>query len=181
MEHPDVLPALLRTGLKVIFCGTSAGTVSARRGAYYAGPGNRFWEILAETGMTPRRLCPEEFHLLPSFGIGLTDLAKFASGADSDLSPQAFDRARLESAIRIAQPRWLAFNGKKAAEAFLDRPTSSLCYKRYEAATPLSGFPPIMVLPSTSRAASRFWDPLPWLELAQELTKIQIAGGCDAS
>ncbi|HEU5143069.1 MAG TPA: uracil-DNA glycosylase family protein [Solirubrobacterales bacterium] len=48
-----VLPDLVRPGLRVVFCGTAAGTASARAGAYYAGPGNRFWETLRVTGLTP--------------------------------------------------------------------------------------------------------------------------------
>ena len=58
-----------------MICGSAAGRRSAAAGAYYAGPGNKFWRILHESGLTPRRLAPEEFALLPDVGIGLTDLA----------------------------------------------------------------------------------------------------------
>jgi len=40
-----VLPDVLTPGLQVVFCGTAAGTASAKRGAYYAGPGNQFWPM----------------------------------------------------------------------------------------------------------------------------------------
>jgi double-stranded uracil-DNA glycosylase len=30
--------------LKVVFCGTAAGTQSAQAGTYYAGRGNYFWD-----------------------------------------------------------------------------------------------------------------------------------------
>ena len=59
--------------------------MAARVGAPYAGPGNRFWSILHETGLTPRLLLPQEFRDLPRYGIGLTDVAKLASGSDSSL------------------------------------------------------------------------------------------------
>jgi TDG/mug DNA glycosylase family protein len=39
---PPILPDVLMPGLKLVFCGTAAGTVSARRGQYYAHPQNRF-------------------------------------------------------------------------------------------------------------------------------------------
>jgi double-stranded uracil-DNA glycosylase len=84
---------LLRPGLAVVFCGTAAGEVSAARGAYYAGPGNRFWRTLFETGLTPRQLKPEEF--TPAYGIGLTDVAKSVSGSDASIPAHAFDRNRL--------------------------------------------------------------------------------------
>ena len=38
-----VLPDVLMPGLRVVFCGYAPGTASAHAGAYYAGPGNRFW------------------------------------------------------------------------------------------------------------------------------------------
>ena len=60
-----ILPDLLPHNLKVVFCGTAAGTQSAQAGAYYAGRGNKFWRILHETGLTPRQLAPHEFPTLP--------------------------------------------------------------------------------------------------------------------
>jgi len=107
----DVLPDLLLPGLRVVFCGTAAGTVSALRGAYYAGPGNRFWATLAATGLTPRRLAPEEFPQLLRFAIGLTDLAKSVSGADVDLPHHAFDPTGLVETHCHADPAlWLLEN-----------------------------------------------------------------------
>jgi len=57
---PMVLPDVLAPGLAIVFCGTAVGTVSARRRAYYAGPGNAFWPTLHRVGLTPRQLLPEE-------------------------------------------------------------------------------------------------------------------------
>jgi len=56
-----VLPDILRPGMRVVFCGTAAGTAFARAGAYYAGPGNAFWATLHSTGLTPVRFSPAEF------------------------------------------------------------------------------------------------------------------------
>jgi len=38
-----ILPDLLASNLKIVFCGSAAGTKSAENKAYYAGPGNRFY------------------------------------------------------------------------------------------------------------------------------------------
>jgi TDG/mug DNA glycosylase family protein len=92
----DVLQDLLRQGLKAVFCGTQAGSQSARRGAYYAGRGNRFWPTLHDVGLTSVRLAPEQYARLLDCGIGLTDVAKKTSGADSLLRPTHVDAAFLE-------------------------------------------------------------------------------------
>ena len=76
-----MLPDILAKDLKVIFCGTAAGTRSAAIGHYYAGRGNQFWPLLHELGLTPRRLKPDDDHLLPHFGIGLTNLSTDVAGA----------------------------------------------------------------------------------------------------
>ena len=63
------MPDVLRPGLRLVICGSAAGAVSAARGAYYAGPGNKFWRILAEVGLTPRRLEPSEFRMLAEYYV----------------------------------------------------------------------------------------------------------------
>src|SRR6185437_4604680 len=80
-----VLPDVLEPGLRIVFCGTVAGTVSARRGAYYAHPQNRLWPALYAAGLTPRLMKPEEYPELLQWGLGLTDIAKHVSGMDREL------------------------------------------------------------------------------------------------
>src|ERR1700748_1051690 len=108
MSTVPILPDLLRPGLDLVFCGTAPSPTSAARRAYYAGPGNRFWQILAESGLTPRRLAPAEYGLLPGCGIGLTDIVKTASGVDADIPRAAYDAAALAQRIRAARPRLFA-------------------------------------------------------------------------
>jgi TDG/mug DNA glycosylase family protein len=159
----DILPDLLRPGLDLVICGTAAGAVSAARGAYYANPGNRFWSILAETGLTPRRFRPEEFPALLDLGIGLTDICKTAAGQDDALPRQGFDRERLAAGMRRYRPRSLAFNSKRAAAEFLARPTGQIAYGLQP---PAADLPPMFVLPSTSGLACRAWDAAPWHAMA---------------
>jgi TDG/mug DNA glycosylase family protein len=119
-----VLPDLVRPGLKIIFCGTAAGTVSAARGAYYAHPQNRFWSALHAAGLTPRLLKPEEFDQLPQWGLGLTDIAKHVSGMDRELPPGALGReacAELTAKIEAAEPKLLAFTSLSAGRRYLGR------------------------------------------------------------
>lgn len=168
----DILPDLLAEGLDLIICGTAAGAASAARRAYYAGPGNRFWPILAETCLTPRRFAPEEFPGLLGLGIGLTDICKTASGQDEALPPAGFDRLRLEAALRRFQPGLLAFNSKRAAAEFYGLPTGRLAYGPQPER---AGLPPVVVLPSTSGLACRAWDAAPWHAMAARVLRLRAA------
>lgn len=168
MSAAPILPDLLLPGLDLVLCGTAPSPASARRRAYYAGPGNRFWPILAETGLTPRQLAPEEYELLPEFGIGLTDIVKSASGVDADIPGDAYDAASLAQRIRAVRPRHVGFVGKNAAARFLGLASARLAYG--PAMAP-ADFPPIFVLPSTSGAARGAWDTQPWHALARRVKR----------
>ena len=163
----DILPDVLEPGLRVVFCGTQAGAASARRGAYYAGPGNKFWPVLHEIGLVPVRLRPEEFRTLPRYGIGLTDVAKRTSGPDSALRGGHFDVAGFTARIAANRPRILAFNGKRAAQAALVISEGRLAYGLQ---TQRLAGADIYVLPSTSGAAAGFWSIEPWKQLAMAVT-----------
>ncbi|MYD78418.1 MAG: hypothetical protein F4239_05885 [Gammaproteobacteria bacterium] len=81
-----IVPDVLESGLTTVFCGRAPSPESARRRAYYAHFSNKFWEILAESGLTERQLDPEDYALLPRYGIGLTDINKTEFGSDHELS-----------------------------------------------------------------------------------------------
>jgi TDG/mug DNA glycosylase family protein len=159
----SVLPDVLRPGLRVVFCGTAAGTASARAKAYYAGRGNRFWAALEEIGLTPTELAPAEFARLPEFGIGLTDICKVLHGSDLEVGTVEFDVAGLQARTAEVEPTNLAFNGKNAARGALERPVD------YGVQEETIGGATVWVLPSTSGAARGFWDVAPWRDLADSL------------
>lgn len=160
----DILEDLLRPGLRLVVCGTAPSTRSATIGAYYAGPGNKFWRTMHAVGLTPTRLSPEDWRSLDGLGIGFTDLVKRHSGMDKDLPRGSFDAGRVRSLIEEHQPGALAFNGKTAARAFLGR--MPVNYGRQD---DLIGGTAIWVLPSTSGAASGAWSLEPWQALARDL------------
>jgi TDG/mug DNA glycosylase family protein len=158
MSH--VLPDLLQPGLRVVFCGTAAGTASTKAQAYYAGPGNAFWQALHLAGLTPVELLPAEFERLPEYGIGLTDVCKVSYGSDGEVGTVEFDVAGLQEKIAAAEPGYLAFNGKNAGRGALERDVL------YGLQDETVGGAPVWVLPSTSGRARRFWKIEPWRELA---------------
>lgn len=167
-----VLPDVLAPGLVTVFCGSAASSASARARAYYAGPGNRFWPTLAEVGLTDRRLRPDEFRALPSYGIGLTDLAKHESGMDRELSSAAYDAGALRARIEACAPRILAFTGRRPAGLFLLE-AFGVALGDYGPQETTLGKTQIWVLPSPSGAARRWWSVEPWTRLAALHTKLR--------
>ena len=161
----DILPDVLAHDLRVVFCGMAASKKSAQVGAYYAGPGNRFWAILHQSGLTPRQLAPAEFRDLPTFGIGLTDIVKRQSGNDDELDFSGSDPEGLRARILEYQPRVLAFNSKSAALQFYARKSLD-----YGLQPERIGATQIFVLPSTS-ARNAHWPKLVphWHDLAADL------------
>jgi TDG/mug DNA glycosylase family protein len=156
-----ILKDVLAPNLSAVFCGTAVGTASARRLAYYAGPGNAFWKTLFEVGLTPTRFEPEQYKKVLALRLGLTDLAKIVSGSDSTLSKFHFDREHLRKKILKFRPRIVAFTGKRAAEEFLGTVVE------YGLLEEKIGNSTLFVLPSPSGAARRFWDIQFWHDLAR--------------
>lgn len=156
-----VLPDVLEPGLKLVFCGSAAGKASARAGAYYAHPGNRFWRILFETGLTPHLFQPGEFATLPEYGIGLTDMGKDHFGADHELPRGAYDPDGFRDRITKSKPALLAFTAKAPARAYLRR------HVEYGPQPERIGDSRLFVLPSTSGLAVKFWNPQYWHDLAE--------------
>ena len=142
----------------------SRNTTSAARQAYYAGRGNKFWTILAQTGLTPRRLQPEEYRRVLDYGIGLTDVVKNQSGSDRGLCAEWEGAPWLRERLHPLAPRWIAFNGKTAARWTLHRPQVS-----YGEQPDRWGDARLVVLPSTSGAARGWWDESWWHEAAARI------------
>jgi double-stranded uracil-DNA glycosylase len=110
------LPDYLLPGLRVVFCGTAAGTTSASLGHYYAGSGNMFWTYLYRAQITAEPLFPSSDARVLEFGVGLTDLAKkVAASSDRGLRTH-YDVDGFLAKIERYQPSWVAFHGKEAAK-----------------------------------------------------------------
>ncbi|MBB4122220.1 uracil-DNA glycosylase family protein [Martelella radicis] len=138
---------LLAPELKIVFCGTAKGTISARTGSFYANPSNRFYRTLHETGLTPERIDPAEFRRLLDYGIGLTDLNQVESGMDRVLNEKHFDLQGFREKMLHFRPRLIAFTSLTAARIFFaDRTIRCGLQDR------AIGDIPVVALPSTSGA-----------------------------
>jgi TDG/mug DNA glycosylase family protein len=168
MAKNFVLPDILPPGLKLVFCGTAPGTVSAKAQAYYAHPQNKFWRILFEAGLTPRLLQPSEFSSLPDYGLGLTDIAKHVFGMDKELPPQALGRAAaqdLRDRIAAAKPKRLAFTSLTGGRRVMGP------HAQFGRQKEKIGDTEVWILHSPSPTANWNWDAKTWRALGRVVAK----------
>ena len=158
-----ILPDLLSADLDLVICGTAASNRSAQVKAYYAGRGNLFYTILTTCEFTPRLLKPEEFPELLNYKIGLTDLVKFNSGMDKNLSHGEYDIKAFELKILQYQPKVVCFNGKKAASKYLNIADTKKIF--YGIQTTTIGKTLLFIAPSTSSQAIAYWNESIWQDL----------------
>ena len=161
------LADILGPGLRVVIAGTISARHRAEREHYYAGPGNQFWRLLHESGLTPRILDPVEDHELPGYRIGLTDLVGTPDGS-------GFELADFQAVIRGAAPQALAFVSKTAATLYA-RTAGQRAPRSYGALSWSVAGVPAFVLPGPSGANNGM--PLPlrialWRDLADFLESL---------
>jgi TDG/mug DNA glycosylase family protein len=160
----SAVPDVLAPGLQVVFCGINPGFVSASAGAHFANPRNDFWRLLADAGLTPRLLQPEEQFEALRFGIGLTNAAFRTTRGSGDLRRGDFDLARLERIAADLAPIAVAFVGKEAYRGlFGERPEVGPQQRTL-------GDVGLFVLPSTSpaNAAVPYAERLRWFETLRD-------------
>jgi len=165
-----MLPDVLTKDLNIVFCGTAKGEASARKGFYYAGPGNRFYGVLYEVGFTPMKLEPKDCYDVNQYNIGLTDLVHAEFGNDVDISDSSYDVKGFIKKMELFQPKYIAFNGKKSASFFLGyRGVTSLV--DFGLQDKRIGTSQIYILPSTSGSARRYWDESYWIDLYERINR----------
>lgn len=99
----------MRRGLRAVLVGTSGDNGYPHHFHYYDGPGNHFWTLLHESGLTPVRLEAADDQELPKYGLGLTDLV-WRDGHR--------DLASLHATITRFRPHVVAFTSKSAATEY---------------------------------------------------------------
>ena len=160
----SAVPDVLGPGLRVVFCGINPGFVSAAAAAHFANPRNDFWRLLADAGLTPRLLRPDEQFEALEFGIGLTNAAARTTRGSGDLRRGDFDLGRLERLAEELAPRAVAFVGKEAYRGlFGERPELGPQQRTL-------GDVGLFVVPSTSpaNAAVPYAERLSWFEALRE-------------
>ena len=112
--------------MRVLLVGINPGVRSAQIGHHFAGPSNRFWKLLYESGLVPEPIRTEDDDRLPDFGLGITNLiARPTPGIDSLKPDEYADGERiLRRKVRRWRPPVVAFVGVTLFRWVFARPAS---------------------------------------------------------
>ncbi len=154
--------------MRVLFCGINPSLFSGWTGHHYARPGNRFWPALHASGLTPRRLRPEEDATLVEYGLGCTNLVARATARADELGRDEFRAGgeRLRGLVEDWRPRAVAIVGIGAARIALGIPALEPGRQPQDL-----GPAQLWVLPSTSGLNAHHQLP----ELIQLFTRLRLA------
>jgi len=155
---PTELPPLkdrIKPGVRVLFVGINPGVRSALTGHHFAGFSNRFWKLLAESGLVPEKMSYLDDDRLPEFGLGITNLVARPTPGVGDLTPgeQLAGRAALERKIRRYRPRLVVLIGVSLARVLLPSARGAIALGLH--ADRLGGAP-VFVLPNPSGRNAHF-------------------------
>jgi double-stranded uracil-DNA glycosylase len=108
------IPDLLTKGLKVLFVGFNPSIRSSESGHHYANPNNRFWKIIYEAGLTPRKYEASEDVNLLELGYGFTNIVERPTKTADEITREEYKEGReiLKEKIEIFQPKVVCFVGK---------------------------------------------------------------------
>lgn len=84
------------------------------RGHHFVEPGNWFWALLADSGLTPVRLSYTQDPDLLSYGIGLVSLVERVTSSSADLTADELSQGadRLVKTVDRLHPKIVGFLGK---------------------------------------------------------------------
>src|SRR5438874_448664 len=100
-------------GVRVLLVGINPGVKSAQTGHHFAGPSNRFWKLLYESGLVPERISHLDDVRLPEWGFGVTNVVARPSPGIDDLRPAEYLEGWriLEKKIAQYRPQIVVFVG----------------------------------------------------------------------
>jgi TDG/mug DNA glycosylase family protein len=100
--------------LDILFVGFNPSIRSGETGHHYANPNNRFWSILYEAEITPRKYAPTEDFKLLELNYGLTNIVSRPTVGAADITKKEYEigRSELKAKIEHYQPKIVCFVGK---------------------------------------------------------------------
>jgi TDG/mug DNA glycosylase family protein len=116
-SQPDISTLRLtdRVGpdVRVLFVGINPGVRSALINHHFAGPSNRFWKLLHESGLVPEAITYADDDRLPEWGFGVTNLVPRPTPGIDTLRPEEYAAGLhlLRKKVRRWKPEVVAFVG----------------------------------------------------------------------
>jgi TDG/mug DNA glycosylase family protein len=103
----------IEPGVRLLLIGINPGVMSATTGHHFAGPTNRFWRLLHESGLVPEPVSHVDDIRLPQWGIGMTNLVARPTPGIDTLRPEEYLEGWkiLERKIERYRPAIVAFVG----------------------------------------------------------------------
>ncbi len=117
----------LGKNMKILFIGYNPSLKSGETGHHYANPNNRFWKILEESGLTPRRYSPyEDFKLLLEYGYGFTNIVSRPTKSAEEITKEEYQvgRENLRRKIEEYKPKIACFVGKGVYLEYSEKKTA---------------------------------------------------------
>lgn len=104
----------LKKHLDVVFVGFNPSIRSSETGHHFANPNNRFWKILYESGLTPRKYLPEEDSTLLELGYGLTNIVARPTKSADEITKEEYKQGKeiLRQKIMNLKPLIVCYVGK---------------------------------------------------------------------
>lgn len=108
------IPDYLQDNLTIVFVGFNPSLRSGETGHHFANPNNRFWKILFEAGLTPKKYVPEEDYKLLEIGYGMTNIVSRPTKAADEITQEEYRNGRefLKEKIKRYTPKIVCFVGK---------------------------------------------------------------------
>lgn len=113
----------LKENLDLLFVGFNPSIRSGETGHHFANPNNRFWKILHESGLTPRKYDPTEDYKLLELGYGMTNIVPRPTKAADEITKEEYKLGREELIKKISdlKPKVVCFVGKGVYQEYSRR------------------------------------------------------------
>lgn len=104
----------VKENLQILFVGFNPSLRSSETGHHFANPNNRFWRILYEAGLTPRKYLASEDDQLVELGMGITNIVPRPTKAADEITKEEYKEGRevLKKKIELLKPKVVCFVGK---------------------------------------------------------------------
>lgn len=165
-------PDIVAPDLRILFVGINPGRASAAKGHNFAGPGNHFWRLLHDAGLTPRVYAPDEERHLLDHGLGITNVVSRATRGEADLTWDELVAGgeELRAKVKELRPRIVALLGKAVYRAYAGLSSSAKVEWGLQTAEIVPGVPTFVAPNPSARSTIPYAQRLAIFRELAELT-----------